>query len=69
MTNKNFVKEVRIQVEFSELSQKAFKKMKQFWKLLSVENSILLKGLKRPDTKSSKMADLSEMFFAKTVGL
>ena len=24
MTNKNFVKEVRIKVEFSELSQKAF---------------------------------------------
>ena len=30
MTNKNFVKEVRIKVEFSELSQKAFRKMKQF---------------------------------------
>ena len=30
MTNKKFVKEVRIKVEFSELSQKAFTKMKQF---------------------------------------
>ena len=61
MTNKNFVKEVKIEVEFSQLSQKAFK---QFWKLLSMENSILLKGLERPNTKSFKMAGLSEMFFA-----
>ena len=38
--------------------------MKQFWKLLSVENSVILKGLKRPDTKSSKFAGLSRMFFA-----
>ena len=48
-----------LKVEFSELSQKAFKKMKQFWKLLSMENSIVLKGLKRPDTKNSKIAGLS----------
>ena len=65
MTNKNFVKEVNMKVEFLELSQKAFTKMKQFWKLLSVsENSILLKGLTRSDTKSSKIAGLSKMFFA-----
>ena len=56
--------EVRIKVEFSELSQEAFRKMKQFWKLLSVENSVLLKGLRMPDTKSSKIAGLSRMFFA-----
>ena len=30
MTNKNFVKEVKIKVEFLELSQKVFAKMKQF---------------------------------------
>ena len=47
MRNKNFVKEVKIKVEFSELSQKAFTKTKQFLKLLSMENSILLKGLKK----------------------
>ena len=28
MTNKNFVKEVRIEVEFSNLSRKAYKKVK-----------------------------------------
>ena len=38
--------EVRVKVEFSELSQKAFTKMKQFWKLRSMENSVLLKDLK-----------------------
>ena len=63
LTNKNFVIEVRIKVEFSESSQKAFRKMKQFWKLLSMENSVLLKGLKRPDTKSFKVASLSRIFF------
>ena len=52
-----------MKVEFSELSQKAFRKMKQFWKLLSMENSALLKDLKRPDTKSSRIAGLSRMFF------
>ena len=54
MVNKNFVKEVRPNVEFSELSQKAFTKMKMknFLKRLSAENLILLKGLKRPNTKS-----------------
>ena len=31
---------------------------------LSMENSILLKGLKRPNTKSSKIAGVSRMFFA-----
>ena len=30
MTNKNFMKEGKIKVEFSELSQMAFTKMKQF---------------------------------------
>ena len=46
MTNKSFVTEVKIKVEFSELSQKAFAKIKQFRKpLLSMENSVLLKGL------------------------
>ena len=64
MTNKNFVTEVKIKIEFSVLSQKAFTKMKQFLKLLSMENSILLKGLKGPDTKSSKIAVVSRMFFA-----
>ena len=63
LTNKNSVIEVRIRVEFSESSQKAFRKMKQFWKLLSIENSVLLKVLKRPNTKSSKVASLSSMFF------
>ena len=63
-TNENFVIEVRIKVEFSELSLKTFRKMKQFWKLLSMENSVLLKGPKKPDTKSSKIAGLSRMFFA-----
>ena len=56
--------EVRIKVEFSELSQKAVKKMKQVLKLLSIENSILLKDLKRPDTENSQFAGLSRMFFA-----
>ena len=46
MTNKSFVTEVKIKVEFSELSQKAFAKIKQFRKpLLSMEISVLLKGL------------------------
>ena len=30
MTNKNFMKEVKIKVEFSGFSQKAFTKMEQF---------------------------------------
>ena len=63
LTNKNFVTEVRIKVEFSESSQKAFRKMTQFWKLLSMENSVLLKGHKWPNTKSSKVASLSRMLF------
>ena len=63
LTNKHFVIEVRIEVEFSDSSQKAFRKMKQFWKRLWMENSVLLKGLKRPNTKSSKVASLSRMFF------
>ena len=61
--NENFVKEVRIELEFSELFQKAFTKIEQFWKLLSRENSILLKGLKSPDTKSSKSTCLLSTFF------
>ena len=36
--------------------------MKHFWKRLSMENSISLKGLKRPYTKSSKIAGLSMTF-------
>ena len=32
MTTKSFVKEVRLKVQFLELSQKAFMKMKHFWK-------------------------------------
>ena len=36
------MKEVRIKVEFLELSQKTFTKMKHFKKHLSMENSILL---------------------------
>ena len=47
LTNKNFVIEVRIKVESSELSQKAFRKMKQFWKLVSMENSIFIKRPKQ----------------------
>ena len=62
MANKNFVKEVRLKVEFSELSQKASMKMIHFWKRLSMENPILLKELKRP--KSSKIAGISTTFFA-----
>ena len=38
--------------------------MKQLRKLLSVENSVSLKGFKRPDTKSPKIAGLSRMLFA-----
>ena len=58
MANKHFVKEVRIKVEFSKLSQKGFTTMIQFWKRLSMQNSILSKGLKRPNTKSFKIAGL-----------
>ena len=57
------MKEVRLKVEFLELSQKAFTKMIHFCKRLSMENSVLLKGPKRPSTKSLKIADLSSMFF------
>ena len=40
--------------------------MKHFLKHLSMENSVLLKGLKRPNTKSSKIACLSKtLFFCK----
>ena len=39
--NKNSVKEVRLKVKFSELSEKAFTKMIRFWKFLSMENSVL----------------------------
>ena len=62
VANKNFVKEVRIKVEFSELSQKAFTTMIHFWKRLSMENLILSKGLKMPNTKSFKIAGLSRAF-------
>ena len=62
MTNKIFVKEFKIKVEFSELSQEVFTKIKQFWKFLSIENSILLKGLKRPNTNSSKIDGFLDVF-------
>ena len=43
MANKNFVGEARLNIAFSELSQKAFTKVQPiFWKRLSVENSIIL---------------------------
>ena len=61
MTNKNFVKAVRIKVEFLELSQKAFTTMKQFLKT-SINGELNL--IKRLNTKSSKIAGLSGMFFA-----
>ena len=37
-------------------------KMKHFWKCLLLENSVLLKGLKRPNTKCSKTACLLRIF-------
>ena len=53
MTNKNFVKEVRIKVEFLELSQKSFTKMKVLKTSTNGELN-LIKRPKRPNTKSSK---------------
>ena len=64
MANKDFAKEVRPKVEFSELSQKASTKMMHFLERLSMENLILLKGLERPYTKSSNIASLSRTFSA-----
>ena len=58
MANKNFVKEVRTKVEFLDLSQKAFTKMKHFLKQLLMENSILLKDLKRLNTNCSSFEDV-----------
>ena len=56
MANKNFVKEVRIKVEFSELSRKAFTTMIHFLKTsINGESNFI----KRPNTKSSKIAGLS----------
>ena len=54
--------EVRIKVKFSELSQKAFRKVKQFCKLLSMENSALLKGL---TLRAPKSLVFRGCFFAK----
>ena len=51
-----------------ELSQKTFTKMKHFLKHLSIENSILLKGLKRSNIKSSKIACPSRTFSANLDG-
>ena len=46
MANKNFVKEVRIKIEFSELSRKAFTTMNTFLKTSINGESNLSKGLK-----------------------
>ena len=51
MANKNLLNEVRLKVEFLELFQKAFTTMIHIWKRVSMENLILSKGLKWPDTK------------------
>ena len=60
MANKNFVKEVRIKVEFSELSRKTFTTMIHFSKRLSCSGESNF--IKRPNTKSSKIAGLSRTF-------
>ena len=59
MTNENFVTKVKIKVEFSELSQKAFTKMKQFWKFLSMGTQFYWKALKGLILR----AGVSRMFF------
>ena len=53
MANKIFVKEVRLKVEFLELSQKAFTKMKHFGKCLSMESPVLLTNLTLRAPKSA----------------
>ena len=65
MANTNFVKEVRIKVEFLDLSQKAFTKVKHFLKHLSMENLILQKDLKRLNTKELQNCWSSEDVFGK----
>ena len=65
MANRNFLKDARLEVEFSELSQKAFTKMIHFRKRLPIEHLILSKGLKRSNTKSFKVAGLSRTFLHK----
>ena len=62
MASNNFSKEVRIKVEFSELSLRPT--MIHFWKSLSMEDLIFSKVLKRPNTKSSKITGLSRTFLA-----
>ena len=62
MATKNFVTEDRLKVDLMELSQKVFTKIMHS-KHLSIENSILLKGIKRPNIKSSKITCLSKTFF------
>ena len=51
MANKNFLKDATLEVEFSELSQKAFTKMIHFWKRLPMEN-LFYQMPKRSNTKS-----------------
>ena len=56
--------EVRIKVEFLELSQKAFRKMKQLWIETSTNGELsFIKRPKKPGTESSKITRLSRMFF------
>ena len=62
MATKYFVKEVRLRVEFLELSQKVIMKNETFLKTSISGKFNFFKGLKSPNTESSKIACLSRTF-------